>query len=269
MSRKFSLESGIGTVILEASGDVGGEDREENHADGGKHDGKDLPDLGDSKNVGTDGGDVHQGPIESIPVVFDLGIHFVFQEEEEDAGEINGGEQDGEIGDEQVGDFIATHPPHDEGDPVDASHDRDEAEDQPGDVRLDGFQVVDNVQVGDGHDQEKEIPEEKVTCPSVRVPTDKEVGEENKANGEVDLQAEPFAKYRFSVEHIDGYHHDDGDTADEHEGVEQFFQQLTWFFHEACAMGSTGLFIFARVLPSGTGRFLLSGLSTRVYGRHR
>ena len=234
MIREFLPESGVGAAVLEAGGDVSREDREENHADGGEHDGKDLPDLGDAKNIGADGGDVHQGPIESIPVVFDLGIHLVFQEEEEDAGEINGGEQDGEIGDEQVGDFVTTHPPHDEGDSLDTSHDRDEAENQPDDVRFDGLQVVENVQVGDGHDQEKKVPEEKVTCPSVRVPTDKEVGEENEANGEVNLQAEPFAEDRVPVEHVDGHHHDDGDTTDEYKGVEQFFQQLTWFFHEAC-----------------------------------
>lgn len=64
---------------LEYCRDVSGEYREENHTRGGENDGKDLPDLRDPENIRPDRGDVHQRPVESVPVCFHGRVNTVFQ----------------------------------------------------------------------------------------------------------------------------------------------------------------------------------------------
>lgn len=77
---------------FEDGDDVGGEDREKDHADHGKDYGEELTDFGNTVDVGIDGCDVHEGPVEGIPIGGNLWIGVVFNKVEHDAAKVDGGE---------------------------------------------------------------------------------------------------------------------------------------------------------------------------------
>ena len=99
---------------MEYRRDVSREYREENHTCGGENDGKDLPDLRDPENIRPDRGDIHQCPIESVPVRFHGRVNTVFHVVENDAAKIDRREKNRQVRDEQIGDPTACHPTHDE-----------------------------------------------------------------------------------------------------------------------------------------------------------
>ena len=86
--------------ILEYRRDVSREYREENHTCGGENDGKDLPDLRDPENIRPDRGDVHQRPVESVPVCFHGWVDIVFHVVENDAAKIDRREKNRQVGGE-------------------------------------------------------------------------------------------------------------------------------------------------------------------------
>jgi len=51
-----------------------------------------LTDFGNTVDVGTDGCDVHEGPVEGIPIGGNLWIGVVFNKVEHDAAKVDGGE---------------------------------------------------------------------------------------------------------------------------------------------------------------------------------
>ena len=114
-------------LVLEFRGDVSGEDGEEDHACGSEDDGEDLSDFRDAEDVGTDGSDVHERPVEGIPVGFHGRIYIMFHVVEDDAAKVNRGEQDGEVGDKQIRDLAAGHPADDKRYPVYTPGKRDKA----------------------------------------------------------------------------------------------------------------------------------------------
>ena len=85
---------------MEYRRDVGREYREENHTCGGENDGKDLPDLRDPENIRPDRGDVHQRPVESVPVCFHGWVDIVFHVVENDAAKIDRREKNRQVGGE-------------------------------------------------------------------------------------------------------------------------------------------------------------------------
>ena len=99
---------------LEYCRDVSGEYREENHTRGGENDGKDLPDLRDPENIRPDRGDVHQRPVESVPVCFHGRVNTVFHVVENDAAKIDRREKNRQVRGKEIGDPAACHPTHDE-----------------------------------------------------------------------------------------------------------------------------------------------------------
>ena len=48
-----------------------------------------MTEFGNAEDVGADGGDIHEGPVEGIPVAFYQGIGTVFYKEKDDTGKIN------------------------------------------------------------------------------------------------------------------------------------------------------------------------------------
>lgn len=115
----------IFSFSLEYRRDVSGEYREENHTRGGENDGKNLPDLRDPENIRSDSGDVHQRPVECVPVRFHWRVNIVFHVVENDAAKIDRCEKNRQVRGEQIGDPAACHPAHNERYPVDASCQRD------------------------------------------------------------------------------------------------------------------------------------------------
>ena len=72
--------------------DVSRENREEDHTCRCKYNSEDLSDFCDTRDRRPHGGDIHQCPVESIPIAFDFWVDFVLQEEKKNAREIDRGE---------------------------------------------------------------------------------------------------------------------------------------------------------------------------------
>ncbi len=90
-----------------------------------------MAEFGDAEDVGADGGDVHERPVEGVPVGFDHGVGAVFHEVEYDAAKVDDGEEDGYVGDEEVGDFAVGHPGDDDGYAVESPDDGEEPQGNP------------------------------------------------------------------------------------------------------------------------------------------
>lgn len=103
---------------LEFGRDVGREYGKEDHSGRGKDNGKNLPDLGDSEDIGSHGGNVHQCPVESVPIGLDGRVDVVFHVVEYDAAKVDRGEKYREIGGKKIGYTTTGHPAYDERYPV-------------------------------------------------------------------------------------------------------------------------------------------------------
>ena len=59
-----------------------------------------MSQFGDPEDIGADGGDIHERPVKSIPIVFDHGVGTVLDEVEHDATKVDDNKDNGQIGNE-------------------------------------------------------------------------------------------------------------------------------------------------------------------------
>lgn len=163
------------SFVLEFGGYICSENREENHACGGQNDSQGLTEFCDAENIGTHGGDVHERPVESIPVIFNQWIGAVFDEIEHNAAEINGREKNHQVGCKQVCHFTPGHPTDNHGNSVHTPGYGYEAQQDPGGVGEMCGSSMNDVQVGDGYQQKKNVFNQEMPAFVTVIPTDKKI----------------------------------------------------------------------------------------------
>ena len=169
--------------------DVGREDREKHHAQRRKHHAEDFADGRNGENLRADGRNVHPRPPERIAEAVEFGVdeHLVVVEHQRgDVGEDDDGE---DIGREQPPHPVpGDQPPHDDRHRQEGPQQGNQADEQPpvvGHVRAAPRQ---DVQVGNGDQQERQVAPEEAPPVLGSGPADEEIAQENKADDKLDDQ---------------------------------------------------------------------------------
>lgn len=108
--------------------DIDCEDREHHHAESSQQDRQDASCRGDRDDVRTYGRHVHESPPESVTVILDFGVHFLFDHEKDQAGEIDHCQQHRQVGDEEAGSPVRSQPADDDRQCPSAAYERDETQ---------------------------------------------------------------------------------------------------------------------------------------------
>lgn len=107
--------------------------------------------------IRSDGSHIHKCPPQSVSIIRDQRIHFMFKDKEGKAGEIDRCQQHRQIGDEQAGSPVVGEPAHYDGQCVSPSQQRNKAE-QVSDFGRKGPPVIRNdVLIRDRHQQKDKV----------------------------------------------------------------------------------------------------------------
>ena len=167
--------------------DIGREDRKEHHAQRRKQHAEDLADGRDGENLRTDGRDVHPRPPERIAEAVELGIdeHLVVVEHQPgDIGKDDDGEDIGEK--EPPHPVFGDQPPHDDHHGQEGPEQRDKPDEHAPVVGHADAAPHQDVQVGNGKQQERQVAPEKTARTFGSGPADEEIAQENEADDELD-----------------------------------------------------------------------------------
>ena len=169
--------------------DIGGEDRKEHHAQRGKHHAKNLADGRNGENLGPDSRDVHPRPPECIAEAVEFGVdkHLVVVEDE--SGNISEDHDGEDIGDEEPPHFVfGDQPPHDDHHGQEGPQQGHQADEYAPVVGHVGSAPCQNVQVGNGNQQEEQVMPEKAVPALGSGPADEKIAQENQTDDELDRE---------------------------------------------------------------------------------
>lgn len=180
-------EGGFGDLAADGGGDVDGEEGEHYHSHDGEDGAGDFAGGGDGEDAAAGGGGGGTCPPEGVPEVLDLWVDALLAGKEDEGAEVDAGDEDGDVGEEDAGDAVARDVAYNHATGPNSPGKGDEADEVDGIGGELDVEGVDDVKIGDGEEEKYDVIPEVAQFVGVHSELDGEDEYEDYADDELEV----------------------------------------------------------------------------------